>query len=43
MDNLINLALKKKYRVKSYPLYENWIDLGKLNKLLSYKKNDVLY
>ena len=43
MDNLIKLALKKKYKVKSYPLYENWIDLGKLNKLLNYKKNDVLY
>ena len=23
MDNLIKLALKKKYKVKSYPLYEN--------------------
>jgi dTDP-glucose pyrophosphorylase len=31
MNSLINLAIKKDYKVKAFPVYENWQDIG--NKL----------
>ena len=38
MDQLIKIAIKKNYRVVSYPLYENWNDLGTMNSLIKYKR-----
>ena len=38
MDEIIKQALKKKMKVVTYPLYENWIDLGTkrdLNKFIN--------
>ncbi len=28
MNSLINLAIKKNYKVKAFPVYENWQDIG---------------
>ncbi len=38
MDEIIKLAIKNKMKVISYPLYENWTDLGTLNELKKFRK-----
>ena len=39
MDEIIRYALKKKMKVVTYPLYENWIDLGIRKNLEKYQKS----
>ena len=39
MDEIIEYALKKKMKVVTYPLYENWIDLGIRKNLKRYQKS----
>ena len=42
MDEIIKLAIKKKMKIVSYPLYENWVDVGtrkELRKFTNNKKN----
>lgn len=39
MNELINIAIKKRYRVLSFPIYENWIDVGNKEQLLKAKNN----
>lgn len=41
MDELIKIAIKKKLKVISYPLYENWSDLGTISSLTKFKKNEL--
>ena len=39
MDEIIQKAIKKKMKVISYPLYEDWTDLGTIKDLNKFKKN----
>jgi len=39
MDKIIQKAIKKKMKVISYPLYEDWTDLGTIKDLNKFKKN----
>jgi dTDP-glucose pyrophosphorylase len=38
MNELINLAVKSKFKVITYPLYENWIDLGNISAVYKMQK-----
>lgn len=44
MNDFINVAIKKKFKIKPFPVYENWLDVG--NKVdfhnLKRKINDIL-
>ena len=33
MNDLINQLLKKDYKIMSFPIYENWIDVGNRDQL----------
>ena len=39
MDAIIKIAIKRKMKVVSYPLYENWTDLGTKKNLYKFTKN----
>ncbi len=40
MDQLLRIAIKKKFKIIVYPLYENWVDLGILSKLKRERKKN---
>ena len=33
MPDLLNMTLEKKYKIVVYPMYEYWLDIGKIDSL----------